>query len=77
MALSRIDHRAAAAAAAFCRVSRWIALLVPCCYPITRVRCKVRFDGSILKGPSYPKAAPVSIVTEIRKGKAGGTRMVR
>ena len=57
--LSRLDHRA-----------RWIALLVPCRYPIINIRCKVRFDGSILKGPSYPKAAPVSIVTEIRTGRS-------
>ena len=48
-------------------------MLVPCRYPIIRIRCKVRFDGSILKSPSYPKAAPVSIVTEIRTGKSPRT----
>ena len=35
-----------------------------------RIRCTVRFDGWIMIGPSYPKAAPLSIITEIWKGKA-------
>ena len=45
-------------------------MLVPCRYPIIRIRCTVRFDGCMMIGPSYPKAVPISIVTENRKGKA-------
>ena len=67
-ALSRADH-CAVATAAFCWVSRRIALLAPCRFPIVRIRCTVRLDGCIVNRPRCQNAGQVNIIAEIRTGK--------